>query len=339
MSRETLWKGFEGIGLYAQRANKDKKGNVIDETYETKTNVTAGLAGKVDKVSGKGLSTEDYTTEEKTKLSGIENGAQANVIESVKVDGTALSIDANKAVDIPLASATESGNETVYVTGVVSGQDKQKWDNWVSDEFPIIPTPSSNTIIIEGKEYKYVKIGNQLWLAENLDSTFADIADNPDGDFPLGPCTWYYNRDASTYGPSGQNRGRLYTTECIPIINNALPSGWHVPTKSDYDALFTFCGLTPPYGNYQYGYSVFYANRLWDNTAGLLDDYGFSLIPTGRRTSRTYDASNACMLLTDTDSSASTKYVYCLYNDGGAYLSSIGTYYDACAVRLVKNLA
>lgn len=37
------------------------------------------LGNKVDKVSGKGLSTEDYTSEEKTKLSGIAMGAEVNV--------------------------------------------------------------------------------------------------------------------------------------------------------------------------------------------------------------------------------------------------------------------
>lgn len=41
--------------------------------------VFTALGNKVDKVSGKGLSTEDYTSEEKTKLSGIEAGAEANV--------------------------------------------------------------------------------------------------------------------------------------------------------------------------------------------------------------------------------------------------------------------
>lgn len=51
-------------------------------------------------VSGKGLSTEDYTSAEKTKLSGIAAGAQVNVIETVKVNGTALTPDANKAVDV-----------------------------------------------------------------------------------------------------------------------------------------------------------------------------------------------------------------------------------------------
>lgn len=37
------------------------------------------ISGKVDKVTGKGLSTEDYTSAEKTKLSGIESGAEVNV--------------------------------------------------------------------------------------------------------------------------------------------------------------------------------------------------------------------------------------------------------------------
>jgi len=38
------------------------------------------LANKVDKVSGKGLSTNDYTTDEKTKLAGIEEGATKNTV-------------------------------------------------------------------------------------------------------------------------------------------------------------------------------------------------------------------------------------------------------------------
>ena len=39
---------------------------------------------KVDKVDGKGLSTNDYTAEEKTKLAGIATGAQVNVLEGVR---------------------------------------------------------------------------------------------------------------------------------------------------------------------------------------------------------------------------------------------------------------
>lgn len=41
-------------------------------------NVNSKLTDKVDKIEGKGLSTADYTNEEKTKLAGIEAGAQKN---------------------------------------------------------------------------------------------------------------------------------------------------------------------------------------------------------------------------------------------------------------------
>lgn len=44
------------------------------------------IDNKVAKVEGKGLSTEDYTSAEKDKLSGIEAGAQANTVTGVKGD-------------------------------------------------------------------------------------------------------------------------------------------------------------------------------------------------------------------------------------------------------------
>ena len=55
--------------------------SVLDGVTE---NVQTQLNGKVDKVTGKGLSTNDYTSAEKTKLSGIETGAQKNTITGVK---------------------------------------------------------------------------------------------------------------------------------------------------------------------------------------------------------------------------------------------------------------
>lgn len=49
-----------------------------------------------------------FTAAEATKLAGIAEGAQVNVIESIKLNGTALSIDA-KAVNIPLVTADTAG--------------------------------------------------------------------------------------------------------------------------------------------------------------------------------------------------------------------------------------
>lgn len=61
--------------------------------------VNTALGNKVDKVSGKGLSTNDYTTDEKNKLSGIASGAEVNVITGIKRNGTALT-PTDKVIDI-----------------------------------------------------------------------------------------------------------------------------------------------------------------------------------------------------------------------------------------------
>lgn len=57
---------------------------------------------KVDKVTGKGLSENDFTDALKDKLDGVEAAAQVNTIEEVQVNGTALTPDANKAVNVTM---------------------------------------------------------------------------------------------------------------------------------------------------------------------------------------------------------------------------------------------
>lgn len=57
---------------------------------------TSGMAGKVDKVDGKGLSTEDYTSAEKTKLAGIADNANNYVLPEASANtlgGVKLSDD------------------------------------------------------------------------------------------------------------------------------------------------------------------------------------------------------------------------------------------------------
>lgn len=82
----------------------DKMSGEIDlSAYATTASMNAALANKVDKVSGKQLSTNDYTTTEKNKLAGIAVNAQENVIESIVVNGVTASISSKKAsVTIPV---------------------------------------------------------------------------------------------------------------------------------------------------------------------------------------------------------------------------------------------
>lgn len=81
-------------------------------------------------VSGKGLSTNDYTNAEKSKLSGISSGAQVNVIESVKVNGTKVE-PSSKAVDIAVPTKTSQlTNDSEFqtstqVNSIVTGKGYQ----------------------------------------------------------------------------------------------------------------------------------------------------------------------------------------------------------------------
>ena len=67
--------------------------------YVTTSSMNTALANKVDKVSGKGLSTNDYTTAEKNKLAGIATGANKTVVDS-DISATSTNPIQNKAVGL-----------------------------------------------------------------------------------------------------------------------------------------------------------------------------------------------------------------------------------------------
>jgi len=99
----------------------------------------------------------------------------------------------------------------------------------------------------DGKNYFSVKIGEQTWMAENLNY-------NANG----SKC--YYNEDyCAIYGK------RLYDWTTAMM---ACPEGWHLPSKGEWETLMTVVGRESGY---------FKATSGWDGT----DEYGFSALPGG----------------------------------------------------------
>ena len=97
-------------GEAAEQIIKDVAQNKADiATKADAATVNSALDGKVDKVEGKGLSTNDLTNELKAQY----DAAQANVIETVKVNGTALTPDENKAVDITVPTGALASKDKV----------------------------------------------------------------------------------------------------------------------------------------------------------------------------------------------------------------------------------
>lgn len=101
------------------------------------------LDKKVDKVEGKQLSTNDYTTAEKNKLSGIQTGAQANAVTSVAgrtgevtITKSDVGLGAVNNVAITAAQVTKI-NELNYTRALTQAQydalsteEKNRTDVW-----------------------------------------------------------------------------------------------------------------------------------------------------------------------------------------------------------------
>lgn len=88
--------------------------------YATKQEVTDGLSGKVDKVIGKGLSTEDFTSALKTKLEGLSNYNDAELSDALST----LRGDFDKLVSGDTTTAIKTFNEVIaFLDGIQDTQD------------------------------------------------------------------------------------------------------------------------------------------------------------------------------------------------------------------------
>lgn len=122
--------------------------NTSDTSKPVSTAQQTALNLKVNTVAGKGLSTEDYSTAEKTKLAGVATGATANstnaelrdrtthtgeqAVSTITGLQTALDTKANEASTAPLthvgSGGTEHANASTSVAGFMSATDKTKLD-------------------------------------------------------------------------------------------------------------------------------------------------------------------------------------------------------------------
>lgn len=122
----------------------------------------------VAKVEGKGLSTNDYTTTEKTKLSGIATGAQVNKIESVKLNGTALTIS-SKAVNIDLSNYATKGDVSAIPKFAVTVVESLPTSNISTSTIYLVPNGESGT----NAHDEYIRAGD-AW--EKIGTTEVDLS-------------------------------------------------------------------------------------------------------------------------------------------------------------------
>lgn len=93
-------------------AGKVPTASAVAGVYTLETPATTDITGKVDKITGKGLSENDFTTVLKNKVDGIEAGAQVNVAP------TTLDLGAKLTVNGTFKGITMTGTVDTNAVGV-----------------------------------------------------------------------------------------------------------------------------------------------------------------------------------------------------------------------------
>ena len=147
----------------------------------------------------------------------------------------------------------------------------------------------TTTINYNGDNYKTVGIGNQCWMAENLRTRkYNDGTDIPfdASGFASGRGfgkTWdaltsgahtLYQHDSTSTPSNLTSYGYLYNWYAVDS-KKLCPTGWDVPTDTEWTTLTTFIGTNP-------GTKLKKNDALWATNEGT-DDYLFSALPGGYR--------------------------------------------------------
>lgn len=92
-----------------------------DLTNDSNFATTTDLDAKVDKVTGKGLSTNDYTTTEKDKLAAIEDGANKTIVDTA-LSSTSTNPVQNKVINTKINSMKSDIDSKVPSTRTINGK-------------------------------------------------------------------------------------------------------------------------------------------------------------------------------------------------------------------------
>ncbi|MCL2183324.1 MAG: InlB B-repeat-containing protein [Chitinispirillia bacterium] len=271
---------------------------------EPKTGITAGTAVNISATAATGYKFINWT------VSGAGTIANANnVSASVTVNGdAAVTANFEPLPEYTLTVSVSGGGKVsrdpdqenyfagTRVTVKATADDGYVFAGWTgasaSANSTVTVTMDSDltlTAVFEeifgtfidardGKSYRTVKIGDQTWMRDNLNYA--------GGEGNMGLCFDNSPDNCDKYG-------RLYDWTTVMVLlsgcNNTIcanrvqeehqgicPSGWHVPSNSEWKALTDFVGGASDAG------TKLKAVSGWGPGNGT-DDYGFSALPGGHR--------------------------------------------------------
>lgn len=178
-----------------------------------------------------------------------------------------------------------SENGTESSSSIGGNSDKPTSSSGTSVEAPANGYDAEAGILTDArdrKKYKVVKIGNQVWMAENLNYEYNGNEESWRPNHSLSGCNTY---------------GHLYTWEAA---NKVCPEGWHLPSQEEFEILLKFASSDVETDEddvktwLEAGLAL-KATEGWYTAAGSsnrdpdmgtdgngLDTYGFAIVPAGQ---------------------------------------------------------
>ena len=135
----------------------------------------------------------------------------------------------------------------------------------------------------DGNTYKTVKIGNQVWMTENLNVIHFRNGDpiseaRSDEEWDKAhknnkPACCYYDNDPA----KGEKYSKLYNWYSVNDPRGLAPKGWHIPTDKDWTVLTDYLG-----GNDVAGKKM-KSTSGWSNNGNGTNESGFNGLSGGLR--------------------------------------------------------
>ena len=285
----------------------------------------------------------------KSSSSSSVDSSSSSVMSSSSSDGSSSSSAMSSSSDASSScSSVKSSSSLAKSSSSVAYVEPCRTDSVDTCEYGTLTDER------DGQTYKTVKIGDQVWMAENLNYAYTAVPYHYNflaSQYTSDSTSWCYDNDASNCAKYGRlytwaaamdsvgtwsenGKGCGYDTKCTPTypVRGICPEGWHLPTQVEWDTLFATVGGQSTAG------TMLKSTSGWDGGGNGTDVYSFSALPAGLRYSNgEFDSKSSAYFWSSTGFNSDIAYKLFLYDrSGDAYLICDYKYYGF-SVRCVKD--
>ena len=303
---------------------------MIDDEYEQwlaeqeEKSSSSGESSEVDEGTSSSIEQSSNSRKNKSSSSESPKSSSSQIITSSSNKDSEPAEKTSSSSESPKSSSSSAKSSSSKTLQSSSSQKKTSSSSSSvvdpveesSSSSSMDPEPAEGTLTDsrDGQTYKTVKIGDQVWMAENLNyKSLNSFCYNDDDSY----CSKY---------------GRLYIWSAATV---ACPDGWHLPSQEEWELLLKTTGDSTGAGKILKSAEGWRNNSDNDGTDGV----SFSALPAGYRSPEGHsseEGSYANFWSSTEYDSANVNFMFLNYSMDNALVLRFGKYYGA-SVRCLRG--